>query len=410
MKDEELRAQFDSLKNVGLNIDLGRSVASLRLRGRFSFSDNAPEAEPLSIPVLKFDENDTTFFAPFRALTATIIPDRGIDFSNAEMLKASTKMLNKQTVYTNHNTDVGNWVGTVVKSWWDEASNIPAGINVTLGINKKWNEKIIDGIKEGAIHSVSVDVIFDYVKSHPNLDNFWFHLGENIDGSIVRLIVTRISSYGEISLVWQGADIYAKRIDMQASKEPGLGRDNKTGEESMKLSRKQVEALGLTPSDYGFKDGDEARDFDASGTESLFRDAAVKLSSAIASTNALSAALKLAGLNPESSELSKDAEALKNRASAGDAHLSDLRADAIKFAKISEGIEKDGHLNEALEKAINNADAEDAKKFRDDYKKRADEKFPVKCEKCGGSFSRGSAQSGSKETEHDDIDPSDFNL
>ena len=296
------------------------------------------------------------------------------------------------------------------KSWWDDSVNIPPGINVTLGINKKWNEKIIDGIKEGAVHSTSVDVFFDFTKSHPNLDGFWFHLGENIDGSIVRLIVTRIFSYGEISLVWQGADIYAKRIDMQASKEPGLGRKINTGEEGMKLSRKQIEALGLVPSDFGFKDGDDARDLDNSAVESLMREVSVKLSSALAAKNGMSAALKLAGLNPESAELAKDAEELAKRAETGDAYLSDLRADAVKLAKLSEGIADDGKLNEALEKAINNASAEDAKKFREDFQKRADEKFPVTCEKCGGKLSRRSSVGSSTEDGSADLDPEEFRI
>ncbi|TAL31578.1 MAG: hypothetical protein EPN93_17435 [Spirochaetes bacterium] len=411
--DERLRKRFEELRSQGLVIDEHRGVASLTLHSRMRFAEKGVGAEGTDA-TLSLDEDEKYLYAPFRALTATVIRDRAIDFSDAAMLKKSAKMLLGQTVYANHTQDVTAWLGVVAKTWWDDGGTIPPGVNATLKISKEWNLKIVAGIKEEAIHSASVEVYFEWKKSHPDLEDFWFHFGEEIDGKLVCVIATAIISYGEISLVWQGADIYAKRLSLQAAtggrdgvsaSGKAKGTEDITGGASyMKLTRQAVLLFGLMPSIYGFAGSAQEIELDEA-MQAKFIDDAKKKYAELSETSAAQRAL-LTTLFGETPADTTAAENLKSRAAMGDAHLAEVREDALKFAKLAEGSEK---LTEALGKTIAGASLEDAVKFRDEYRAKAEEKFPPRCTKCGEKFSRASGHKITAPAERE-IDPDDYIL
>src|SRR5207244_11978770 len=98
------------------------------------------------------------------------------------------------------------FLGTVIESIWDntgdKSDNVP-GINAKLMIDALWNPQVARGLllrPFPAINESSVKVCFEYEFSHPQLleKGFWFYwdsLGEEIDGSIVRFIVTKILKF-----------------------------------------------------------------------------------------------------------------------------------------------------------------------------------------------------------------------
>jgi len=159
---------------------------------------------------------DSDFIYPqFRALSATLIPGYFLDFTKPGMLEAAAPLLQGQTVYTDHvYWRVANWIGAVNQSTWDakgdQVGGVP-GINVELKIDWKMNPKIARGLlmKPPAIHSVSATVDFEWDASHPDLLEqgiFFRNLGQDIDGEIVRILVTKIVAFYELSLVFQGAN------------------------------------------------------------------------------------------------------------------------------------------------------------------------------------------------------------
>jgi hypothetical protein len=403
--DERLRAKLEELKRSGLDIDLKRNVALARLFQTMSFAESGEKTgEKLSL-----DEDEKYLYTPFRALSAVIIEERGFDFSKQGVLEKSTRLLQGQTVYPNHDHSVELWLGVVAKSWWDKQGT-PQGINVTLKISKEWNQRIVAGIKEGAIHSVSVDVTFEYEKSHPDLQDFWYHFGETIDGRVVSIIATKILSYGEISLVWQGADGFAKRLDLTlksgAGKQAGqTAAQNTGGIKSMKIFRSLLLKAGLTPSSYGMGSDTQEIELDDAGASALVNEIGAAIER-LSKTNEEQAAV-LSVLFGDGKKDKPAAEALKAAAAQGDAYINDLRTDAVKFAKLAEGTDK---LSEALERVIMSAPVEDAKKLRDEYKLKAEEKAPLKCSKCGGTMSRGSAERGNEHGTDDEVDISAYEL
>lgn len=161
---------------------------------------------------------------PFRLISATIVGGgswKATDFSNTEVLKASRQKLLKKTVYKDHDHDTDNWIGIVEAVKWSEGvpqgkNRVPAGIDGVLAIDAKTSPKTARGLLIGTIYSNSVTVEFDWTPSHDFEEDYEFErkVGtEGKDGKMIRRVVTAIHDYHETSLVWLGADPYAKLID-----------------------------------------------------------------------------------------------------------------------------------------------------------------------------------------------------
>jgi hypothetical protein len=228
----------------------------------------------------------------FRALSKVIVPGHWIDWSKDDVLKTSVPKLLGATVYPNHDfDDINNWLGSVNNAVWDEEgaqSEGVAGINAEYKIDALMNPRIARGLlmSPPAIHSTSMTVLFKFEFSHPDLatENRWrFYelLGEEVEGQIVRFIVTEILEYWEASLVFQGADRLAKQheedeeedfADMSAAARPQADKGgpkppagenppaNSNQEKTMKLSQEQKTKLGI---EFGGEDVPETEIFKA---------------------------------------------------------------------------------------------------------------------------------------------------
>lgn len=161
---------------------------------------------------------------PFRLISATVVGGgtwKATDFSNAAVLKKSVPMLDGVPLYKDHETDLDNWVGLVNGVKWTAAFKdasgieVPAGIDGLVAIDVKTNPKVARGVAAGAIFSNSVTVDFDWEMSHTfeNEYDFFNKIGTiGSDGKMIRRIVVGINDYHESSLVWLGADPFAKAI------------------------------------------------------------------------------------------------------------------------------------------------------------------------------------------------------
>ena len=156
---------------------------------------------------------------PFRLLSATIVGAgswKATDFGNEAVLRASMNDLDQKPVYKDHETDIDNWVGIVDGVSWDSSKGeIPGGINGVISIDAVVAPKIARGVLQGIIFSNSVTVEFDWKPSHEFSESYEFEnrIGQmHEDGTMIRRIVTDIHNYHESSLVWLGADPFAKLI------------------------------------------------------------------------------------------------------------------------------------------------------------------------------------------------------
>ncbi len=178
---------------------------------------------------------------PFRLITSTIVAGgtwRATNFAaKPSALRQSVKLLARKPVYFDHNTSLLNWVGYVVEPFWegerktanvpkygrrgkDERKKwdgvIPAGINGTIAIDTKTNAKLARGVMGGIVFSNSVTILFDWEPSHNEFESEWDFIDAvgtiHEDGKMVTRDVTGVNDYFESSLVWLGADPFAKAI------------------------------------------------------------------------------------------------------------------------------------------------------------------------------------------------------
>lgn len=308
---------------------------------------------------------------PFRAISKTVVPGHWLDWTKDNVLRDSMQKLLGQTVYPNHDyTDINNWLGSVASVEWDEAgeqSNGVPGINAVYKIDAVMNPRIARGliINPPAIHSTSMTVLFKYEYSHPaiaaeNRYRFFDLLGEEVEGEIVRLIVTEVIEYWEASLVFMGADRLAKQQEKdsfsvkkeetrQGTKDP---EQLKEGVKTMNLTQEQKAKLGIE------FDGDDV-------PESLI------LKSAESAIDSLNESIEAFGpTKPD------EIATLRQQAAAGVKFIEKLRAEVIRLAKLAEFGGEEGELAGVITKQIAASDFDTLVELEDFYGKKAAEKFP----------------------------------
>jgi hypothetical protein len=308
-----------------------------------------------TVQALKPVEGDY-IYPVFRALSASVIPGYWLDYSRPGVLEESASMLQGQTVYKNHDfMDVEQWVGVVNRSFWDPAGehsgNVP-GINVEMKIDWRMNPRIARGLlmQPPAIHSASVTMLFEYDYSHAQLaeeGKFWEAIGEEVNGELVRLLVTKILGYWEISLVFQGADQLAKQLpDSQGTKE------------EMSIRRHEVNSLQIN--------GEQTR---------------------LALTQPVIEALGL--VVDERNELTEEVvtarlKQLTAAAETGEYLLQSVRNEAIRVARLAEAKEEFA-LGVPIEQLIDRATPRELEEITKFYSARVARGFPNTCQSCGAT-------------------------
>lgn len=303
----------------------------------------------------------------FRALSKVVVRGHWLDWTKDNVLKDSLNLLPGATVYANHNFyDINGWLGSVANAAWDEkgesSDGIP-GINVRYKIDALMNPRIARGLmmEPPAIHSTSMTVLFEFEYSHPDMAaedrwKFFRNLGEEIDGEIVRLIVTKVIEYWEASLVFQGADRLAKMqpkevgsgqlaVGSEEDEPAALEPPNSNEEKTMKLNNEQKKSLGIE------FDGDEVPE-----TE-IFK-AAESLADRLAAVDTVNIA------------------ELTARATAGDLLVEEKRTEVVRLAKLAELGADDKELPAVIAEDIKAANVARLQQLGDHYKKKAAEKFP----------------------------------
>ena len=303
------------------------------------------------------------FYKDFRAISASLAPCYALDFSTPGVLEPSTSMLAGQTVYKDHCFySVDYWVGAISQSVWDAkdtAGRGVPGINVTLKLDSKKDPWVVRGVAMNppAVHSFSVTVMFEFEFSHPDLveqGRFWNLLMEEVDGELVRLIVTKIEGYWEGSLVFQGAQEENKQIPADPASAGGE-------DDEAELAQKAKKRMGASPEQQ---------------TE---RRTTVKL------TTERKAAL---GITDQGEEFPDErvltiVDSLAARAAAGEVMLGARRAECLRLATLAECGVLEGQLNAALSTIINSAQGDQLEGLITMYQEKAGAQFTATCTNCG---------------------------
>lgn len=193
--------------------------------------------------------------ATFRAISSRYLGEQGyhLDFSRPGVLQAAVPLFLQESAggvrskplkfHRNHSDDVQDVIGLVDEAWWSDGEGdlgIP-GVNVLAKIDWKLAPEEARRLlsEPPLVESVSIEFSFRYEQSHPDLKDWQFFdmLGREVDGSVVRIVVSEILSIWHLALVWEGGDSTAKKLAAQAAK------NDKAGGGNMELSKKTISEL-----------------------------------------------------------------------------------------------------------------------------------------------------------------------
>lgn len=329
----------------------------------------------------QINPKDSDYIYPlFRALSARLLEDVWIDFSKEGVLKAAVPLYLGQTVYTDHGRpkmlwgrefNVSDWVGAISRAFWDEngeqSGGLP-GVNVEMKIDWTMDVKLARGLlmKPPAIHSTSSTIEFTWDASHPDLleqRRFFDLLGEEVEGQIVRLVVTKVLKIYEQSLVWQGQDQIAKQLP------------DATGEENFSAV------------------GEPTQLSDGGRPPSPLRIAHTKEKHTVKLTAAQKTALGITheGEEVPDADVISTATSLAQRATSADAIVAAQRAEVLRLATLAEGTgEGDARkLAPEIASLIEKADPSQLPGLVTMYAAKAQAAFPLTCQKCGSKEVKG---------------------
>jgi hypothetical protein len=355
---------------------------------------------------------------PIRALTATSVQGGIIDFgyNKGKALKEAVPMFNGLTVFKDHEWSVDKWLGLTSGAYWDEITpGAPPGVNMMLDVDSVADPKAARGLLTGALNSGSVTIKFDYEQSHPDLskDDFLMQLGDTVNGQVVRALVTKVTRLMEYSVVWQGADHFAKVIgDDGKIHTPGQSSNSLSlnpSQENPEMDLKQLcVLLGLTNlGDNVTLDavGAAVKSQNITATalaEAVTAKTTAEASLATAQTELSAEKTKVTELTESVNKLTTDlaasttqATTLQNKvkelttlAEVGTTFLATTRTEALRLYNLVEN-DKGSDSMRAL---IQGSDLSVAQSFVTSYKDRAEQVAPLKCTACGSTqLSRGNA-------------------
>jgi len=257
---------------------------------RAPIDETAPVAGVLVSRDRGVPQPDDFIEVKFRVLSASLSkPEMSgmvLDFTQPGLLEAAAAKLVGVPVRCNHwSYDVKSFYGVATAAEYDAAGTETdgvAGLNATLSVSKVLGPELTYGLlmTPPAIGAISAGLLINFEYSHPQLEKylFWELMGTEVEGQIVRLIVTEIVKFREVSFVDDGADLYNRRLsdaddfedkdydepldDTAAStgkKKTKAGMASQhlppeaKGEKTVKLKQAMIAALGLQ--------GDESTEF-----------------------------------------------------------------------------------------------------------------------------------------------------
>ncbi|WP_061223622.1 hypothetical protein [Leptospira weilii] len=330
----------------------------------------------------------------FRMLSKAFIECYALDFTKDNVLKNATSLFATK-IYKDHETFVENSIGAVIDpTWSDEKDN--EGVNGRFRFFKKFASSIIDRLETDPpiLDSCSVGIQYTYIKSHPNLENFYWHLGEEIEGSVVRLVITKIIAVSEVSIVCAGADPNAKKLLLnhfeQTSSEPGEAKPQT--EENMKLKAKLLAALGLSLESLGLVKQGEEVELSSEQYEVVLQKAGSEISKLKTSLNSY-ARLTNQESFPAGFDHESNVATLEELLEEPKKILDDNRREVLKAYRLF----VNGKADETIEEMIENADLKQLKALAHQYGIKLNEKFPIRTDELGNK-SRASGVSTHEET------------
>ncbi|MFB0517035.1 MAG: hypothetical protein ACETWG_10610 [Candidatus Neomarinimicrobiota bacterium] len=320
-------------------------------------------------------ENDLVPFT-FRLLSEAYLGGGGyhLDFSREGVLEqalalflepevAGSARQSPLIVVRDHSVGIEDRIGLVRAARWSPAAPEQdlrePGIDAELHINWKLAGDVVRRLLHDPplLEACSVSLGFNWEKSHLELEDwqFWKQLGEEVDGSTVRIVVTEILSVEHVGLVFAGADPSARRTTPAADQQ-GL--------------EVAADAGGsMTASLAGEPAAEEGADLQMA-----------------AKAITLTPGSPVWGLleidEPDRQLLERRAVELRALAEVGREALADLRQEVRALITQLDGV-MDSEPSQGLLQLVEAADRATLRALKEEYTRRLEVLLPARCQVCG---------------------------
>lgn len=305
----------------------------------------------------------------FRAISQAYLGEGGyhLDFSTPGVLENAIQLMlprelgGQRRVYLyfhrNHSRGIEDRIGHIVEAKWTLAGQqfSNPGINIKTAIDKKLAPREVRMLNSNPPYAESVSISFNgqFEKSHPDMDfwTFFEMMGREVDGEIVRLIVTSIDDFDHVGLVYEGGDEEADKVNQSKFiPKPQLIKNEGNKMDGLKLNAAEVLELQNLLTDVA----DGVSDF-------------ASLSGAIE---------KLLETNESLSKKIKGMPELEKKAKAFDSMLAERRKNVVALiTKVEE--EPEGFV--AIAESM---DMDGLAKLEKSYNAKLEKMFPMVCQEC----------------------------
>jgi len=363
--EAKISAWFELMENNRARVSLRMPVEGVK-RGEMKAANLQVNPESVEDVIPKPED---WLLAKFRAISAAYLGPEGywLDFSRPGMLLASLPlMLTKGAggtrrrplkFHRNHSDLTQNIIGYISAAQWSEAGGEQSypGINIDVMIDYKLapNEARQIMAEPPLVESCSISLMFEWEPSHPELESwqFWNLIGEEIDGQIVRIMVSEILEYRHVALVHEGADEEADKLQKANSKE-------------QKAKNKQQENLGGKKMKFVLSDEQVASLAKALGVQALATpEELIEQAQQISTANAT---------------LRGERTGLAAKAGQFDKLLGEKR-DGVKALIVK----VDGENSKGLQAVVDKLEWEALGDLEKEYGAKLEAKLPMKCMDCG---------------------------
>lgn len=364
--EAKIPAWFELVENKRARVSLRMPVEGVK-RGEVKAANLQVNPETVEDVIPKPED---WLLAKFRAISAAYLGPEGywLDFSKPGMLLASVPlMLTKGAggtrrrplkFHRNHSDLTQNIIGYISAAQWSEAGGEQSypGINIDVMIDYKLapNESRQIMAEPPLVESCSISLMFEWEQSHPELESwqFWNLIGEEIDGQIVRIMVSEILEYRHVALVHEGADEEADKLEAKSKRQ--------------KEKSKEPENLGGNKMKFVLNDEQVASLAKALGVQTL-----------ATPEELIEQALQISAAN-ENLRLEK--KSLVTKAGQFDKLLGEKR-EAVKALIVK----VDGENTKGTQAVLEKLEWEALGELEKEYGAKLEAKLPVKCMDCGGT-------------------------
>ncbi len=329
---------------------------------------------------------------PFRLLSAAYLGSGGyhLDFSRPGMLEDALPLfIDPETpgsrresplvVVRDHSENIDDRLGLATEIRFSAADPdhglADPGIDADLLINWKLAGDVVRRLLHNPplVEACSVSLAFNWEKSHPQLEDwqFWMRLGEEIDGTPVRVVVTEIINVEHVGLVYAGADPSARRQDKPTENlepaAPVIGLAETVPEEAALSAHLAASTAATAPN-------------------SQVSEVTLGVESPVWQLLQVTA--------PDRSQLESKTAELVVWADLGRTALDELRSDVRKLIIRLDGAYEQSYSQGLLE-VVAEANAPTLKALRHEYQRRLETLVPLVCQECGSNkVSRHSSRAG----------------